>query len=117
MVSVSVLTPSIALRRSEASLALGRSLSGHRRNPKRPLSAYFGGCSVIAKNTINLMVLESPVEAWPGRELMCQMISIYARETTLSHVLAQAGSTTYTGVVFHGLPGKRQNPPPSFKKE
>jgi hypothetical protein len=45
------------------------------------------------------------------------MISIYAGEITLGHVLAQAGTTVHTGVVFHGLPGKRQNPLFSFKKE
>jgi hypothetical protein len=45
------------------------------------------------------------------------MISICAGKTTLNHVMAQAGTTAHTGIVFYGLPGKKQNPPPSFKKE
>jgi hypothetical protein len=45
------------------------------------------------------------------------MISIYARKTTLGHVMMQIETTAHPGVVFHGLPGKKQNPLPSFKKE
>jgi hypothetical protein len=87
-------------------------------NSKIPIPIYYDVCIVIAKTlSINLRVLEIPAEAWPGRKLICQMISTCAGETTLGHVVMQAVTTTHTGVVFHGLPGKRQNPSPFFRKE
>jgi hypothetical protein len=44
-------------------------------------------CAKIAKNSIDLKVLETPVEACPGGKLICQMINICAGETTVSHVM------------------------------
>jgi hypothetical protein len=58
-------------------------------NPKRPVSVYFDVCTVIAKNTVYQPQAIGNIhrKTWPGRELICQMISIYAGETTLGHVL------------------------------
>jgi hypothetical protein len=87
-------------------------------NPKRSVSVYFDVCTTIAKNIVyQSQGVGKPKEAWPERKLVYQMTNTCARDTALGHVMVQAGATDHTGLVFHDLPGKKHNPPSSFKKE
>jgi hypothetical protein len=65
---------------------------------------------------VNVEVQAVAVGAELGKELICQMISVCAGETTLGHVIMWILIIVLIGVVFHGPHGRRLSTQLSFTK-